>query len=66
MPTQKEIADAREAAGLTQDEAGKLVHTDWRGWQQWEYGKRNMRSRTWELFNIKVAALKEKKNANHS
>jgi putative transcriptional regulator len=61
MPTQAEVKAAREAAGLTQDEAGKLVHSDWKGWQQWEYGKRNMKSRTWELFQIKVQNMKERK-----
>jgi hypothetical protein len=58
-PTPEEIRQAREAAGLTQTEAGKLVYTQCRVWQQWEaipgtQGYRRMHPAFWELFNIKT------------
>jgi DNA-binding transcriptional regulator YiaG len=54
MPTKEEIKAARLQAGLTQEEAGRLVGTGWKYWQQWEYGKRPMRPPIWELFLIKT------------
>lgn len=60
MPTKEEVKAARELAQLTQDEAGKVLSTDWKGWQQWEYGKRNMPRSKWELFLIKTRAARKK------
>jgi DNA-binding transcriptional regulator YiaG len=60
-PKPAEILRAREAAGLTQDQAGALVHSGWRSWQNWEAEgaeNRRMHPSTWELFNIKVRARK--------
>jgi len=54
-PSPKEIAAAREAAGLTQTEAGELIHASLRTWQQWEAGDRRMHPAFWELFKIKLA-----------
>jgi DNA-binding XRE family transcriptional regulator len=61
MPTPKpaEIRRAREAAGLTQTEAGALVHASLRTWQHWEAEgeeHRGMPGAVWELFNVKLKA----------
>jgi len=53
-PTPEQIKAKREAAGLTQTEAGALVHTTCRTWQQWEAGDRGMHPAFWELFTIKT------------
>lgn len=55
MPAQ--IRAARKAAGLTQTEAGRLVHVGLRGWQEWEAGNRQMHPGLWELFQIKSTAV---------
>lgn len=61
-PKPAEILRAREAAGLTQTEAGALVHSALKSWQNWEsdsgQDSRRMHPATWELFNIKVRAKK--------
>lgn len=56
-PSPDEVKAAREWAGLTQTEAGSMVHTSCRAWQQWEAGDRRMHPAFWELFGRKVAAL---------
>lgn len=53
-PRPAEIVAAREAAGLTQREAGELVHSDIRSWQRWEAGERQMHPAFWELFRLKA------------
>lgn len=63
MPTSEEVKKARHEAGLTQEEAGKVLHVGWKYWQQWEYGKRTMPEVKWELFLIKTKAAR-KKNSN--
>lgn len=58
-PTPAEILSARESAGLTQQEAGELLHTGWRTWQNWELEgpeNRRMPPAAWELFKVKVNA----------
>jgi DNA-binding transcriptional regulator YiaG len=54
-PSPKEITAAREAAQLTQTEAGKLIYASLRTWQQWEAGDRRMHPAFWEPFKIKLA-----------
>jgi DNA-binding transcriptional regulator YiaG len=53
-PRQDEIRAARQAAGLTQTQAGALLHTTVRTWQQWEAGDRAMHPAFWELFCLKI------------
>jgi DNA-binding transcriptional regulator YiaG len=53
-PTPEQIKAARKAAGITQTEAGALVHTTVRVWQQWEKGDRRMHPAFWELFQLKM------------
>lgn len=53
-PSPEEVREAREVAGLSQTEAGALVHTTCRTWQQWEAGDRRMHPAFWELFRIKL------------
>ncbi len=45
---------ARAAAGLTQAQAGALIYTPLRTWQDWEAGRRPMHPAFFELFLIKV------------
>ncbi len=52
--TPEQIKQARKEAGLTQEEAGKLVGGGKRTWQNWEYGTRIMPAAKWELFLIKT------------
>lgn len=58
-PTPEQIRQAREAAGLSQTAAAALVYTALRTWQQWEAANdRRMHPAIWELWQLKVAALK--------
>lgn len=52
-PKPENIRAAREAAGLTQAQAAKLIHASLNGWFQWETGQRRMHPAFWELFLIK-------------
>lgn len=52
-PSPYEIRAYRLAAGLTQTEAARLIHTACRTWQQWESGDRKMHPAFWELFQYK-------------
>jgi DNA-binding XRE family transcriptional regulator len=61
-PSPTQIRQAREDAGLTLEQAGELVHTSWRTWQNWEADAkmpehRRMHPATWELAQIKLKAL---------
>lgn len=61
-PSPREIRAARELARLTQTQAGALVHTSCRSWQQWEAEQgtkdhRAMHPAFWELFQRKIAGL---------
>lgn len=49
-----DIAAAREAAGLTQEQAAVLVHVKRRTWQDWELGIATIPGAAWELFCIKT------------
>lgn len=55
-PTPEQVTEARKSAGLTQTEAGALVHSGLRTWQQWERGDRKMHPGLWELFQLKQAS----------
>lgn len=54
-PKPDEIRAAREAAGLTQDEAAALIYCSGKSWQQWELGARRMHPAFWHLFSIRVS-----------
>ena len=59
-PSPAEIRAAREAAGLTQQQAAAMVYASPRNWQQWEQEKgsntRRMHPGLWELFRLKAQA----------
>jgi DNA-binding transcriptional regulator YiaG len=63
-PEPDDIRAARTAAGLTQTEAGDLVHASLRTWQQWEAGDRKMHPGLFELFRLKTRQEKRKQQAN--
>ena len=50
------VLAARIAAGLTQAEAGRLVRSTRRSWQEWESGGRKMPPSVFELFALKTQA----------
>lgn len=52
-PSPDKIRTAREAAGLTQEQAGALIYAARRAWQDWERGERAMHPGLWELFCLK-------------
>lgn len=54
-PTHHEIRATRRKAGLTQTEAGALIHTPLHTWQQWESGEHKMHPGLWELWRLKIA-----------
>lgn len=56
-PDAEQVRLARQNAGLTQTQAGALVHCSLRTWQQWEAGDRGMHPAFWELFLMKTAAI---------
>lgn len=58
IPTKQQIKAARIAAGLTQAQAGQLLHANVRTWQQWEAGDRKMHLAFWELFQLKLSKEK--------
>lgn len=55
-PSPDEIRAARHAAWLTQTEAGRLIYSPLRTWQDWEAGISRMHPGLWELYLIKSAA----------
>lgn len=57
-PSPKQIKAARDASGLTQTDAAHLIYSTLRTWQDWESGGRTMHPAHWELFNLKVLAMK--------
>lgn len=63
-PTPSEIKEARSQAGITQEQAGKMLHTTVRVWQQWEAGDRRMHPAFWELFRIKAGFIQRMNNKN--
>lgn len=53
-PAPDAIKAARAAAGLTQTDAARLIHSTLRTWQQWEAGDRRMHPGLWELWQMKT------------
>ena len=54
-PTKEEVAAARRAANLNQDEAAELVYlSSSTRWSEYERGERNMDQSRFELFRIKT------------
>lgn len=62
-PEPDDIRAARTAAGLTQTEAGDVVHASLRTWQQWEAGDRKMHPGLFELFKLKTGREKCRQQA---
>ncbi len=56
-PTPEQIREARDKAGLSSAQAGALLHTTGRVFQQWAAGDRRMHPAFWELFCIKLARI---------
>lgn len=56
-PTPAAILQAREAAGLSQAEAGALIYAGLRSWQHWEWGTRRMHPAMFELFLKKTGQM---------
>lgn len=54
-PEPAEIRALRISAGLTQAQAGALLHANLRSWQKWERGERAMHPAFWELFRLKTS-----------
>jgi len=57
IPTKEQIRAKRNAAGLTQTQAARLIHSKMRTWQDWESGVAQMHPGLWELFTIKTITL---------
>lgn len=55
-PTAEQVSAARKVAGLTQEQAARVIGATRRAWQEWEAGRRNMPWAKWELFQRKVHA----------
>lgn len=53
-PTTAQIRAARQAAGLSQTAAARLVYSTLRTWQHWEAGTTAMHPAIWELWRIKA------------
>ncbi|MDT7935276.1 MAG: hypothetical protein RQ833_11850 [Sphingomonadaceae bacterium] len=58
-PAPAEIRAAREAPGLTQEQAAAMVFSARRAWQDWEAGALRMHPAIWELLRIKAPARAE-------
>lgn len=55
MPTPEQVAQARIAANLTQEQAAELVHLrSGVRWSEYERGARVIDEARWELFLIKT------------
>ena len=52
-PSLDAIKSARVSAGLTQEEAGAVVKSARRTWQDWERGRRKMPMGLFDLFKLK-------------
>jgi len=61
MIDKEEIKEARKTAKLTQSKAAALVYKSLNMWQKYEAGDRPIPLEVWELFNIKLIAIKDGK-----
>jgi putative transcriptional regulator len=64
-PTPQEIIKAREDAGLSQTDAAQMIYSTLRTWQDWEAGQRRMHPALFELFEIKLLAVKAAQRLGH-
>ena len=65
-PTPEEIKMARVTVGLTQEQAGAIVHSpSRRAWQNWERGESKIPMAEWELFLIKTGQKEVTKFVKH-
>lgn len=62
-PVPSKIKAARVAAGLTQEQAARVIGATRRAWQEWEAGRRNMPCAKWELFQKKIKGEKTMSDA---
>lgn len=62
-PTNNEVAEARIAAGLSQEAAAALIQSKRRTWQDWEAGIAKMHAGLWELFLLKTKKTRAKVEA---
>lgn len=53
-PTASAVKHVRKSAGLTQEQAARVIGATRRTWQEWEAGRRNMPNAKWELFLLKT------------
>ena len=53
-PTPDQIRAARLAAGLSQAEAGELILSSKRSWENWEQGRAKMHPGLFDYFLIKT------------
>ena len=65
-PPPDTIRAAREVAGMTQAQAGAVVYSSMRAWQQWEAGERRMHPAIWELYVTKVFYNRKKSASQKS
>ena len=56
-PTGAQVAQGREKAGLTQQQAAAIVHSTARRWREWESGDHSMHPGLWELFLLRTQAV---------
>lgn len=62
--TPAKVKKARHTAGLTQEQAAKLVFVSVSAWRSWEQGARNMPRGTWELFRCKEKLERVRQDIN--
>ncbi len=62
LPTPAMIKQTRDHAGLTQNQAAKLVSSNVRTWQYWEAGAFKMHPAKWEVFLKKTRFLEKTKD----
>lgn len=54
-PAAAAISAGREAAGLTQRQAGALIYRSAEVWASWERGRRPLDPALWELWQLRAA-----------
>jgi DNA (cytosine-5)-methyltransferase 1 len=57
-PKPSEIRASRDAVGLTQSDAARLVYVTLSAWQRWEAGERTIHPAMWELWQIKTEGMR--------